>query len=67
MPGKDTPVKGNRKSQIDNIFARKDAAIAYKLKGAYTLDEIKSKTREFYSTFFNVSVGDDVLKAIYRE
>jgi hypothetical protein len=39
--------------------------IAYKFSGAYTLDEIKVKTAEFYSKFLNVTLSDEQLKNIF--
>ena len=41
--------------------------IAYKFGGAYTLDEVKEKTAEFYNQFFGVTLSDEQLKNIFGE
>jgi ABC-type Fe3+-hydroxamate transport system substrate-binding protein len=41
--------------------------IAYKFCGAYSLNEVKDKTAEFYNKFFGVSLSDGQLKNIFGE
>ena len=41
--------------------------IAYKFGGAYTLDEVKEKTTEFYTQFFGVTLSAEQLKDIFGE
>ena len=41
--------------------------IAYKFSGAYTLEEVKNKTAEFYSEFFGVTLSDEQLNNIFGE
>ena len=41
--------------------------VAYEFYGTYTLDQVKSKTSEFYSTFFGVTLSSSELTAIFGE
>ena len=41
--------------------------VAYEFYGTYTLDQVKNKTSEFYSTFFGVTLSSSELTAIFGE